>query len=64
MIEAMLTQQLTHIEQSPFYGVFVDLTKAFDALDREQFLQLMDEYGVGPNMRQLIQHFWDEATDV
>ncbi len=41
VIEAKLTQQLTHIEQSPFYGVFVDLTKAFDPMDRERCLQLL-----------------------
>ncbi len=64
VIEAKLTQQLAHIEQSPFYGVFVDLTKAFDTMDREQCLQLLGEYGVRPNMRQLIWHFWDEATNV
>jgi hypothetical protein len=35
VIEAKLTQQLSHIEQAPFYGVFVDLKKAFDTMDRE-----------------------------
>ncbi len=33
VIEAKLTQQLAHIEQTPFYGVFIDLKKAFDAMD-------------------------------
>jgi hypothetical protein len=64
IIEAKLTQQLAHIKQSPFYGAFVDLTKAFDAMDWERCLQLLGEYGVGPNMRQLIRHFWDEATNM
>jgi hypothetical protein len=64
VIEAKLTQQLAHIEQTPFYGVFVDLTKAFDAMDWEQCLQLLGEYEADPNMRRLIRHFWDEATNV
>jgi hypothetical protein len=33
VIEAKLTQQLAHIEQTPFYGVFINLKKAFDAID-------------------------------
>ena len=64
MIKAKLTQQLTHIEQTPVYGVFVDLTIAFDAMDRERCLQLLGEYRAGPKMRRLIRHFWDEATNV
>ena len=51
MIKAKLTQQLAHIEQCPFYGMFVDLTKAFDTMDREKCLQLLGEYGAGLNMR-------------
>jgi hypothetical protein len=33
VIEAKLTQQLAHIEQTPFYGVFINLKKAFNAMD-------------------------------
>jgi hypothetical protein len=64
VIELKLTQQLAHIEQSPLYGVFVDLTKDFDMMDWERCLQLLGEYGVGLKMRRLIWHFWDVATNV
>ena len=64
VIEAKLSQQLAHIEQTPFYGVFIDLKKAFDAMDRERCLLLLEGHGAGPNMRRLIRHFWDEATNV
>jgi hypothetical protein len=33
IIEAKLVQQLAHLEQAPFFGVFIDLKKAFDAMD-------------------------------
>ena len=33
IVEAKLAQQLAHLEQAPFYGVFIDLRKAFDAMD-------------------------------
>jgi len=64
VIEAKLSQQLAHIEQTPFYGVFIDLKKAFDAMDRERCLLLLEGYGAGPNMCRLIRNFWDEATNV
>ncbi len=63
-IKAKLTQQLAHPEQLPFYGVFVDLKKAFDAMDGEQCILILEGYGAGPNMVQLIRNFWKEATMV
>ena len=34
IIKAKLAQQLAHLEQAPFYGVFINLQKSFDAMDR------------------------------
>jgi len=34
IIKAKLAQQLVHLEQTPLFGVFIDLKKAFDAMDR------------------------------
>jgi hypothetical protein len=33
IIEAKLAQQLAFLAQLPLYGVFIDLRKAFDAMD-------------------------------
>ncbi len=33
IIEVKLAQQLVHLEQMLFLGVFIDLRKAFDAMD-------------------------------
>ena len=33
-MEAKLAVQLTYKEQVPLYGIFIDLRKAFDAIDR------------------------------
>ncbi len=34
IIEAKLVQQLSYLELKHFYGIFLDLRKAFDAMDR------------------------------
>jgi hypothetical protein len=61
-IEAKLAQQLAHLEQVPFYGVFLDLKKAFDAMDWERYILILKGYGVGPNMIRLIRNFWRNAV--
>ena len=61
-IEAKLAQQLAHLEQVPFYGVFLDLKKAFDAMDWEQCILILEGYGVGPSMIRLIRIFWRNAV--
>jgi hypothetical protein len=47
VIKAKLTQQLAHIEQAPFYGVFINLRKAFDAMDWEWCLFMLEGQGIG-----------------
>jgi hypothetical protein len=51
VIKAKLTQQLAHIKQTPFYRVFIDLKKAFDAMDWERCLFILEGHGIRPSMR-------------
>jgi hypothetical protein len=64
ILEAKLAKQLVHLEQEPFYGVFLDLKKVFGAMDRERFLLIQEGYDVGLNMVRLIRNFWRDATMV
>ncbi len=57
IIEAKLAQQLAHLEQTPFFGVFIDLRKAFDAMDCSCCLEILALHGVGPKMLHLICNF-------
>ena len=61
-IEAKLAQQRAYIEQVPFYGIFMDLQKVYDAMDRDRYLQILKGYRVGPNILRRIKYFWDEAV--
>jgi len=54
-----LAQQLAFLEQEALHSVFIDLKKAYDAMDRERCLEILEGYGVGPNMLRLLEHFWD-----
>ena len=64
IIEAKLAQQLAHLEQAPFFGVFIDLKKAFNAMDRGRCLAILTLHGAGPKMTRLIRSFWETATNV
>jgi hypothetical protein len=54
VIKAKLVQQLSHLELKPFYGVFLDLKEAFDLMDRESCILILEGYGAGPRMIRLI----------
>ena len=50
--------------EAVLFGVFLDLQKAYDALDRERALDLLTAYGVGPRTVRLIRMYWDRLTMV
>ena len=44
--------------------IFLDLHKAYDALDRSRCLEILEVYGVGPRSRRLLQSYWRRLTMV
>ena len=44
--------------------IFLDLTKAYDSLDRSRSLEILERYGVGPRARRLLREYWGKSTMV
>ena len=44
--------------------IFLDLTKAYDALDSSRSLEILEGYGVGPRARRILWTYWKKSTMV
>ena len=63
-LEAKLIQQLAEMREEVLYVIFLDLTKAYDALDRSRTLEILKGYGVGDRIRRLLATYWERSTMV
>ena len=63
-LEAKLLQQLAAMREEVLYMIFLDLTKAYDALERFRCLVILEGYGVGPSARRLLTTYWRRLTMV
>ena len=44
--------------------IFLDLTKAYNALDRSRTLEILKGYGVGDRVRRLLTVYWERMRMV
>ena len=63
-LEAKLLQKLAAMREEVLYVIFLDLTKAYNALDRSRCLDILEGYGVGPSARRLLKTYWRRLTMV
>jgi hypothetical protein len=63
-LDAKLRMQLAHIHGTPLYQIFLDLSKAYDTLDRNRTIQILKDYGVGERLIRLLTNFWNSLTIV
>jgi hypothetical protein len=56
--------QLAHIRGEPLYQIFLDLSKAYDTMDRDCTIRILRAYGVGDRVLQILTNFWDSLTVV
>ena len=53
-ITKFLNQQLMALREEVLYMIFLDLHKAYDALDRSRCLKILEGYSVGPRYREIL----------
>ena len=46
----------------PLYQIFIDVSKAYDGLDRDRTLIVLRDYGVGEKVLRILNNFWDTHT--
>ena len=61
-LEFKLLHELSALREEGLYVIFLDLTKAYDALDKSRCLEILEGYGVGPNARRLLTNYWRRLT--
>ena len=59
-----MLQQLAALRDEVLYMIFLDLHKAYDALDRSRCLEILEGYGVPPRACRLLQTNWGRLTMV
>ena len=63
-LEVNLLQHLTVMREEVLFEVFLDLQKAYGALDRDRCLEILEAFGVGPRVIKLLLMYWYRLTMV
>ena len=61
-LEYNLPQHVIDIREELLFKIFLDLHKAYDALEQNRFLDILAAYGVGPWDLCLLRRYWDQLT--
>jgi hypothetical protein len=59
ILEAKLRMQLASYLCQPLIQIFLDLSKAYDTLDRKRTMSLLEAYGLGPHTLSIIDAVWE-----
>ena len=59
IMEAKFQISLSELEGTVLYQAFLDLTNAYDTLDRGRMLEILVAYGFGPNVLKVLASFWE-----
>ena len=57
-------QQLAAMREEVLYVIFLDLTKAYDALVRSRTREILKGDGVGDRVRRLLATYWERLYQI
>ena len=63
-LKSKLLQQLAALREEVLYVIFLDLHKAYNALDTYRCLEILEGYSVGPRACRLLWTYWGRFTMV
>ena len=58
-LEVRLIHQITAMREEVLCTIFMNLHKAYDALDRYRCLDILEGYGIGPRALHLLRRYWE-----
>ena len=59
-----LLQKITAMREAVFFNIFLDLQKAYGALDWYRYLEILAAYRVCPRTIRILWRYWDHLTMV
>ena len=57
-LKVKLLQQVAALREVVIHVIFLELHKAYDALDRSSFPDILEGYGVGPRYLRILHGYW------
>ena len=63
-LESKILQQLAAARKEVLCTIFLDLNKAYYALERDIFMEILEGYGIGPYDFHILREYWDRLWTV
>ena len=63
-LDVKILQKVASLREAVLHAIFLDLHKAYNALERSRCLGILDGYGVGTRALRLLHRYWERPRMV